>query len=286
MGSRAHWCAALAAFLVTAAAGAVAPDASPPSILLSRQLATRAHISAGDIIALALDTKGTRSTAFRVAGVYEPTPDPMRFTAERLEARMHLSDLTAMTADPTDPAAAESAAAINVKLVDPADTEAFRAAVTARVPGVVAYSTARGSGGSDPFVVLDRFHVAISVVTVLGATAFLLALMVIRAEERRATIGLLRLIGISRRSLLMAVLVEGLLLAVIGAMFGVVVAFAGQGIVNRIFQARYDTALVFVRVTPSIALRSIAFAVPLGVLAGVGASWTVLRRDILSLVGR
>ena len=84
----------------------------------------------------------------------------------------------------------------------------------------------------------------------------------------------------------MAVLVEGLLLAVIGAMFGVVVAFAGQGIVNRIFQARYDTALVFVRVTPSIALRSIAFAVPLGVLAGVGASWTVLRRDILSLVGR
>jgi putative ABC transport system permease protein len=134
--------------------------------------------------------------------------------------------------------------------------------------------------------VLDRFHVAISVVTVLGATAFLLALMVIRAEERRDTIGLLRLVGISRRSLLMAVLVEGLLLAVIGAMFGVVVAFAGQGIVNGIFQARYDTALVFVRVTPSIALRSIAFAVPLGVLAGVGASWTVLRRDIMSLVRR
>ena len=47
-----------------------------------------------------------------------------------------------------------------------------------------------------------------------------------------------------------------------------------------------DTALVFVRVTPSVALRSVAIAVPLGIAAGVAASWTVLRRDILSLLHR
>jgi hypothetical protein len=82
------------------------------------------------------------------------------------------------------------------------------------------------------------------------------------------------------------VIVEGLIVAALGAVFGIVVAVAGQGIVNRVFQARYDTALVFVRVTPSIALKSIAFAVPLGVLAGFAASWTVLRRDVLSLFRR
>jgi len=49
---------------------------------------------------------------------------------------------------------------------------------------------------------------------------------------------------------------------------------------------RYDTTLVFLRVTRSIALRSFALAVPLGVAAGIAASWTLLRRDILSLVGR
>ena len=122
--------------------------------------------------------------------------------------------------------------------------------------------------------------------TVAGATAFLVALMVIRAEERRETIAILRLIGISRRSLLTAVAVEGLLIAVAGAIFGVLAAFAAEGLVNRVFQTRYDTALVFLRITPSIAARAIAIALPLGLAAGVGASWPLLRGEILSLFRR
>jgi hypothetical protein len=43
---------------------------------------------------------------------------------------------------------------------------------------------------------------------------------------------------------------------------------------------------VFVRVTPWIALRAILVAAPLGVVAGLAASWTMLRRNILSIVGR
>jgi putative ABC transport system permease protein len=260
-------------------------SSEPAPLLVSRQLAARAHLAIGDTVTLAVDANGTRSTSFRIAGVYEPTPDPMRFTAERMEARVHLPELIAMTADPGDPDAAELVNTINVKLVDPEDVGDVRDDIRSRMPGLVAYPTARPSEG-DPFAVLDRFHVAISIITVLGGTAFLLALMVIRAEERRETIGLLRLLGISRRSLLTAVVVEGLIVAALGAVFGIVIAVAGQGIVNRIFQARYDTALVFVRVTPSIALRSIAFAVPLGVLAGFAASWTLLRRDVLSLFRR
>ena len=67
--------------------------------------------------------------------------------------------------------------------------------------------------------------------------------------------------------------VEGLLVAVAGAVFGVLIAALAQRGVNRFFQARYDTTLVFMRVTPAIALRSIAVALPVGVVAGVVASW-------------
>jgi len=119
----------------------------------------------------------------RVAGIYEPTPDPMRFTAQRLEAHMHLPDLVALVADSADPAARELASAINVKLIDPHDAGAFASELAARAPGAIVRPTSR-TRDDDPFAVLDRFHVAISAVTVLGATAFLLALMVIRAEER------------------------------------------------------------------------------------------------------
>jgi hypothetical protein len=76
------------------------------------------------------------------------------------------------------------------------------------------------------------------------------------------------------------------LIATAGATFGVLFALATEGAVNLFFQWRYDTALVFVRVTAGIAWRCVALAVPLGVLAGLVASWTLLRRDIVALLRR
>ena len=59
-----------------------------------------------------------------------------------------------------------------------------------------------------------------------------------------------------------------------------------QGGINQFFQWRYDTALVFVRITPGVALRSIAVAVPLGVAAIFASSWSLLREEVLALTRR
>jgi ABC-type lipoprotein release transport system permease subunit len=253
-----------------------------PDILLSRQLMEQAHVRVGEIVTLSADPDGTGATQFRVIGAYEPTPDPMKFTAKRLEARLHLPDLIAL-ADPQSP---EAVSVLNVALVNPQDADALASTLTTRMPGLGVRPTARPRDGRDPFVVLERFHWAIAIVTVVGSTAFLLALMVMRADERREVIGILRLMGIPGRSILVEVLLEGLLIATAGAVFGLLVARAAEGVVNRFFQWRYDTALVFVRVTLPIAWQSVAFAVPLGVIAGLVASWTLLRRDVVSLVRR
>jgi putative ABC transport system permease protein len=264
-----------------------APAASDlPAVLVSRQLAERAGLHTGDSVTLALDAAGSGAMRFRIGGVYEPTPDPMRFTSKRLEARMHLPDLNAITAIPSDPGSVESVKVVNVRLADPHDVTAFATALAARTPGIVVRPTVRARDGSDPFAVLERFHLAVAIVTVLGSTAFLLALMTMRAEERRETVGIIRLIGVSQRSILLGVLIEGLLIAAAGAVFGILVAVAAQGAINRFFQWRYDTALVFVRVTMSIALRSIALSVPLGIVAGLVGSWTLLRRDLSALIRR
>jgi hypothetical protein len=273
--------AALAALVLFAAP----LSADPPAILVSRQLAARARLAVGDVVTLAVDAAGTRGRQFRITGIYEPTPDPMRFTADRLEARLHLPDVLDITADPADPASREAVSAVNLELAGDANANLFASDLMARAPGIVVRPTAR-LATDDPFVVLDRFHVAISAVTMVAGTAFLLALMVIRAEERRETVGILRLVGISRRTLLASVAIEGLVVAAIGAAFGILLAYVSEGLVNRVFQARYDTALVFVRVTPSIAMRAIVVAAPLGILAGIGASWTLLRREVLSIFHR
>jgi ABC-type lipoprotein release transport system permease subunit len=264
---------------------ATAADALP-EVLVSRQLAAQASLHVGDTVTFAVDASGAGATRFRVAGTYEPTPDPMRFTSPRIEARFHLPDLQTITASRDDPASGESVRSINVRLADPDDADAFAAALASRVPGIFARPTARARDGSDPFAVLERFHLAVALVTVLGSTAFLLALMVMRSEERRETVGIIRLIGVSQRFVLLVVLAEGLLIAAAGAVFGVLVALAAEGGVNRFFQWRYDTTLVFVDVTARIALQSIAIAVPLGIVAGLVGSWTLLRRDIVTLVRR
>jgi ABC-type lipoprotein release transport system permease subunit len=270
---------------VLAAASAAAQTAHiNPDILVSRQLLAKAHLSVGDVVTLAADAKGGHARTFRIAGVYEPTPDPMRFSAERIEARLHLDDLLTLAADPADPASADTVSSINVSLATPSGGTAFSRALSARTPFI--YSSSTHDTENTTFVVIDRFHTAIAAVTVIGSTAFLLALMVIRAEERKETVGILRLIGISRKTIMTEVIVEGLLVAIAGAAFGVLVAAAAQHTVNQIFQARYDTPLVFMRVSPKIAMRSVAVAIPVGVVAGAVASWTLLRRGTSSLVRR
>jgi ABC-type lipoprotein release transport system permease subunit len=266
-----------------ASAQPVEPDA--PSVLISRQLLRNAHLAIGDIVLLSADPEGARAERFRIAGVYEPTPDPLKFNEERLEARLHLPDLIRLTADPADPQSTESVTSVNIKLANPAEADRFAADVARRSVGLVARPTAR-AGEGDPFTVLERFHRAIAAVTMVGSTAFLLALMVIRAEERRDMVGMLRLIGISRRSIVLEILVEGIVVAIAGAIFGVLLAAAAQSGINRFFQARYDTTLVFVSVTPSIVVRCLVIAVPIGVVTGAAAAWTLLRRTPASLIRR
>jgi putative ABC transport system permease protein len=274
--------------VLTAAPHASAPPVDSeavPSVLFSRQLLKAAHLAVGDQVLLTADPAGAQAARFRVVGVYEPTPDPLKFNVERLEARLHLPDLIQLTANPADPQSAESVTAVNVRLANPADADRFATDLARQSVGLVARATARTREG-DPFTVLERFHVAIAAVTMVGSTAFLLALMVIRAEERRDMVGMLRLIGISRRSIVLEILVEGIVVAIVGALFGVLLAAGAQYGINRFFQARYDTTLVFVRVTASIVVRCLVIALPVGIVTGAAAAWTLLRRVPASLMRR
>ena len=199
---------------------------------------------------------------------------------------MHLPDLSSLVADPSDPGSLETVTAINVALTQPADAAPFARDVAARLPGAVARPTSAPDDRTSTFVVLERFHLAIAIVTVVGSAVFLLALMVMLVEERRGTVGILRLIGFTRQRILLQVFAEGAVIAVAGACCGVLFALASEGFFNRFFQWRYDTALVFLRITPRVALQSVAMAIPLGILASLIASWTLLRQQLLTLIRR
>ena len=271
-----------------AAANASAQAEQQSTILVTRQLAAAEGLHVGDTVALSREPDGTAPRRFRIAGIYEPVADPMRLAATRHEARLHLPDVLSLTADPSDPLSTESVTAINVALTDPRDAGEFARDASARIP--IPQLTARPAQGGEEtaavFVVLDRFHFAIAIITVVASTVFLLALMLMLVDERRGTVGILRLIGLRKSRILLQVFAEGLLIAAAGAVFGILFAAALQGAVNAFFQWKYDTSLVFVRITPQIALRCVLLAVPLGVLASVISSWTLLRSNVLELARR
>lgn len=282
---------ALASALVLAAAGLATGDRASqpgeaPAILISRQLAESRQLRVGNLVRLSADPSGGRSMPFRIAGVYEPTPDPMRFAQQSLEARLHLPDLLGLTANPTDSDTSDAIDAVNVALTRPGGAAAFARDLSARLPGIIARPTAAPDERTGTFVVIERFHLAIAIVTMVGSAVFLLALMMMLVDERRETVGALRLIGFTRGRILLQVLVEGALITTAGTAFGILFALAAQRAFNRFFEWRYDTALVFLRITPGVVAQSVVLAVPLGLVASLIASWAVLRRQLLSLVRR
>ena len=275
---------AAAVLAATSLVSAQAPDL--PTILVTRQLAEREGLAVGATVELTHDPAGAGRRSFRVAGIYEPVPDPMRLGQAPLEVRLHLPDLQALTRAPNTPVGAERVDQINVALVNPSEARAFADELNARTAGIFAMTSSDAAGGADTFVVLERFHYAIAVVTIIAATVFLLALTIMLVDERRETVGILRLIGLPAHRILVQVFLEGLVIAAAGAAFGLVLAVGSESLINRFFQWRYDTALVFVRISPRVAAICVAIAVPLGAVATVVASWALLRRNELRLARR
>lgn len=272
---------AIAATVLTAAT-----ETAAPSILVSRQLAEAEGLRAGQVVRLSTRADGRNPREFVIQGIFEPTADPARLGAVPRKVRMHLPDLLDLTRPPGVPAGSERLEGINIKLANPADAAAFSKDLSARMPGVLARPASEAAGNASPFQVLERFHLAIASVTIGAATIFLLALTIMLVDERRATVGILRLIGLPAQRILIQLVLEGLLIATLGAVFGVILALVSEQFINAFFQWKYDTALVFVRITPRVAAICSAIAVPLGAGATVAASWALLRRNGLALARR
>lgn len=96
----------------------------------------------------------------------------------------------------------------------------------------------------------------------------------------------MRFVGVRRRTIFGALVLEAALVAVVGSIVGVGLALVAGAATNAYYRRFFDTALTFSLITPEIVLFSTALSLALGLTAGAAAAWRLVHTRPLVLWGR
>jgi putative ABC transport system permease protein len=249
-------------------------------VALERALAEEMGVRLGDTVRLGTAPDSVSRTAV-VTAIYEPRPDPAEISRQARHARLHLPDLAGILGAP------DRVDRFGLGLQPGIPTDTALAILNANAFGFRAYSSARiASESSQTFLVVSRFHRAIAVITIVASAIFLLCIMLLKVEERRLDAAVMRFIGVRRRTIFAALVLEAALVAVAGSLVGAVLAFAAGAATNAYYQRFFDTDLIFSLITLRILLFSIALSLLLGLAAGALAAWRLVNTRPMVLWGR
>jgi putative ABC transport system permease protein len=110
--------------------------------------------------------------------------------------------------------------------------------------------------------------------------------MLLKVEERRLDAAVMRFVGVRRRTIFGALLLEAALVAAVGSVLGTALAFAAGAATNAYYRRFFDTALTFSLITPDIVLFAVGLSLVLGLSAGAAAAWRLVRTRPMVLWGR
>lgn len=237
-------------------------------------------IKVGDVVRISA-APGERGDPVRVAAIVARDADPSEVARPELRVRMHLDQLQQLL-DLDDRVDRFAVGTRGASLTDSA---------VARINHVAFGFRAHRSrdvavGSSRTFRVVERFHRAIGVITIVASAVFLLCLLLLTVEERRKDIAALRLLGVARATVVRAVVIEAAIVSVVGSAIGAVIGWGSSLVVNAHYQAVYRTPLTFALITPEIVLFATTLSLVLGILAGALAAWRMVRTPPLVLLGR
>lgn len=249
-------------------------------IAIERRLAGSLGLHVGDTLRIGPAVDSVTMPAV-VAAIYEPRPDPSGIIRPDYLARLHLPDLAALLGSP------DRVDRFGVALQPGADPHRVAATLNQAAFGFRAFPSAEiASKSSQTFLVVSRFHRAIALITVIASAIFLLCIMLLKVEERRSDVAVMRLVGVRRRVVFLALLIEASLIALAGSAVGVAIGLAGGAVANAYYRRLFDTPLLFSQVTPRILLFGVALSLVLGLVAGALAAWRLVRTPPLLLWGR
>jgi len=125
--------------------------------------------------------------------------------------------------------------------------------------------------------------IVVGFIMAIGSIFAAMNTMYAAVAYRGREIATLRVIGFSRPAILTSFVLESLLLALLGALAGILLMLPFNGMQTGTSNAVTFSEVVFaLRITPQVAGAAIAFALIMGFVGGLAPAWHAARQNILS----
>lgn len=123
----------------------------------------------------------------------------------------------------------------------------------------------------------------VAFVMAIGSCFAAMNTMYAAVAYRSREIATLRILGFSRPSIIASFVIESVLLALLGAALGLVLMMPFNGMTTGTANAMTFSETVFaIRITVSVLITAILFAVTMGLLGGIAPAWHASRGEILA----
>jgi len=123
----------------------------------------------------------------------------------------------------------------------------------------------------------------VGIIMAIGSIFAAMNTMYAAVAYRGREIATLRVIGFSRPAILTSFVLESLLLALLGALVGILLMLPFNGLQTGTSNAVTFSEVVFaLRITPAVATNAIIFALIMGFIGGLAPAWHAARQNILT----
>ncbi len=257
------------------------------SVLISTPYALADHIGIGTQIRLAPTANLSLAVAYNVTGLFGIPPTFLGPTGA-FSILLPLSNLQEMTGYGAAPTAVVPDAADTIQVAvggDISRSPSALAGVQSEIRALVPYYTVtsltqEAEQLQSAAAVLTGFYLALSSVGLTVGLLFLALVLLRRVESDQRSIGIRRALGLPGWSIATGILWEGLVLALLGSLFGILV---GYGVVEGL--AMWATATVqeaaqLADFVPLTLLEIVGGVAGLSLLASAVASRSALRLEI------
>jgi ABC-type antimicrobial peptide transport system permease subunit len=125
------------------------------------------------------------------------------------------------------------------------------------------------------------FYTAIGSVSMIIGLLFVACIMIMSVYERTNEFGMLRAIGISKRTIFVQILAESMVLVVIGAIIGLFFGYFSSQALGDYLRSVSGFNQEFTAFTPGLIIMSLALIIVFGTMVSLYPAWQAARKNVL-----